>query len=101
MDKQRWPEFVEVAREEDVRASLSVPLIVDSADPRQHGELVGSLNIYSRNVLAFDPFDEGLMRLYTVAASQAITLARRWQHSRETVIRLEKALTSRTEIDQA
>jgi putative methionine-R-sulfoxide reductase with GAF domain len=98
---QRWPEFVEVAREEGVRASLSVPLIVDAADPRQEGELVGSLNIYSRNALAFDPFDEELMRLYTVAASQAITLARRWQFSRETVAQLEKALTSRTDIDQA
>jgi putative methionine-R-sulfoxide reductase with GAF domain len=101
IDQQRWPEFVEVARDEGVRASLSVPLIVDAADPRQEGELVGSLNIYSRSASAFDPFDEELMRLYTVAASQAITLARRWQYSRETVAQLEKALISRTEIDQA
>lgn len=43
------------------------------------------LNIHSYTAFAFDPFDEGLMRLYTVAAGQAITNARRWQHCRETV----------------
>jgi hypothetical protein len=100
-EEQHWPEFVEAARAEGVLASLSVPLIVDPPDPQQDGELVGSLNIYSRNAAAFDPFDEELMRLYTVAASLAITSARRWQQSRETVVQLEQALISRTDIDQA
>ena len=77
VEGQRWPEFLEAAREEGVLAALSVPLILDAPEPHQHGELVGSLNIYSRNASAFDPFDEELMRLYTVAASQAITNARR------------------------
>jgi GAF domain-containing protein len=100
-DEQRWPEFVEAAAEEGFQASLSVPLIVDPVGPQQDGELVGSLNIYSRNASAFDPFDEELMRLYTVTASQAITAARRWQQSRETVAQLEQALISRSDIDQA
>jgi transcriptional regulator with GAF, ATPase, and Fis domain len=100
-EQQRWPEFVEAARAEGVLASLSVPLIVDPVDPQQDGELVGALNIYSRNASAFDPFDEELMRLYTVAANHAITSARRWQQSRETVAQLEQALLSRTDIDQA
>ena len=78
---------------------MSVPLIVASADEEQ--ELVGSLNIYSATALAFDSFDEELMRLYTVAASQAITNARRWQRSRETVTHLEQALVSRSDIDMA
>ena len=64
-------------------------------------ELVGSLNIYSQTASAFDPFDEELMRLYTVAAGQAISNSGRWQHSRETVTQLEQALISRSDIDMA
>lgn len=95
----RWPEFAAAAREEGVLASLSIPLLVGGLDREQ--ESVGSLNVYSVTAETFDPFDEALMRVYTVAAGQAITNARRWQHVRETVRRLERALTSRTEIDLA
>jgi GAF domain-containing protein len=96
-DAGRWPEFMDAAKELGVRACLSVPLLVGDGEP----ELVGSLNIYSYTASAFDPFDEGLMRLYTVAAGQAITNARRWQTTRETLTHLERALTSRADIDQA
>jgi len=41
------------------------------------------------------------MRLYSVAAGQAISNASRWQHSRETVTQLETALLSRSDIDMA
>jgi GAF domain-containing protein len=98
-EHRRWPEFVDAAERVGIRASLSVPLLIGGLDEEQ--ELVGSLNIYSGTASAFDPFDEELMRLYTVAAGQAITNASRWQHSRETVTQLEKALTSRTDIDMA
>jgi GAF domain-containing protein len=98
-ERRRWPEFVDAAQQAGIRASLSVPLLVGGLDGEQ--ELVGSLNIYSFTASAFDPFDEELMRLYTVAAGQAITNAGRWQHSRETVTQLEQALTSRTDIDMA
>jgi len=94
---EQWPEFIDAAGKLGVRACLSVPLLVGDGEP----ELVGSLNVYSYTASAFDPFDEGLMRLYTVAASQAITNARRWQESRDMVAHLERALTSRAEIDQA
>jgi hypothetical protein len=98
-EHQRWPEFVDAAQRLGIRASLSVPLLVDGVDDDQ--EMVGSLNIYSYTASAFDPFDEQLMRLYTVAAGHAITNARRWQHSRDTVAQLEQALTSRPDIDMA
>src|SRR6478752_8474347 len=96
---QRWPEFVEAAQRAGIRASLSVPLLIAGLDKEQ--ELVGSLNIYSYTATAFDPFDAQLMRLYTVAAGQAIGNASRWQNSRETVTQLEKALLSRSDIDMA
>jgi GAF domain-containing protein len=98
-DQERWPEFVTAAIRHGIRASLSVPLIVGGVDEDQ--ELVGSLNIYSDTAAAFDPFDEVLMRLFTVAASQAITNANRWAHSRVTVTQLEAALISRSNIDMA
>ena len=41
------------------------------------------------------------MRLYSVAAGQAISNANRWQKARETVTQLETALLSRSDIDMA
>ena len=99
-EHQRWPEFVEAAQRVGIRASLSVPLLIAGLN-KEEQELVGSLNIYSHTASAFDPFDAELMRLYTIAAGQAISNASRWQHSRETVTQLEKALLSRSDIDMA
>src|SRR3954470_19518939 len=53
-DAQHWPEFADMAQRIGVRACLSVPLLIGDGEP----ELVGSLNIYSYTVAAFDPFDE-------------------------------------------
>jgi hypothetical protein len=98
-EHNRWPEFVEAAQRAGISASLSVPLLIGSLDSEQ--ELVGSLNIYSHNAVAFDEFDAELMRLYSVAAGQAISNSNRWQKSRETVSHLETALVSRSDIDMA
>jgi GAF domain-containing protein len=98
-EHQRWPEFVEAAQRQGIRASLSVPLIITGVDSEQ--ELVGSLNVYSHTATAFDEFDAELMRLYSVAAGQAISNSSRWQKARETVTQLETALISRSDIDMA
>ena len=98
-EHQRWPEFAEAAQRQGIRASLSVPLLIVGMENEQ--ELVGSLNIYSRTSTAFDSFDTELMRLYSVAAGQAISNSRRWQSARETVTQLETALVSRSDIDMA
>lgn len=96
---ERWPEFSEAAKRVGIGASLSMPLLIVGTDDKQ--ETLGSLNIYSQSASAFDPFDEELMRVYTVAAGQAIGDANRWHQSRETVGQLENALTSRSDIDMA
>jgi GAF domain-containing protein len=98
-EHQRWPGFVEAAQHVGIRASLSVPLVIEGLDGEH--ELAGSLNIYSHTATAFDPFDTELMRLYSVAAGQAISNASRWQKARETVTQLETALVSRSDIDMA
>jgi GAF domain-containing protein len=98
-EHHRWPEYVEAAQDAGIRASLSVPLVIAGVKDEQ--ELAGSLNIYSHTATAFDEFDTGLMRLYSVAAGQAISNASRWQKARETVTQLETALLSRSDIDMA
>lgn len=102
--RAEWPEFVEVADQAGIRAYLSVPLLLDvpdGQDRQPEQETVGSLNIYSYTAAAFDPFDEGLVKVFTTTAEQAILNARRWQESRDRFLQLETALTSRAEIDQA
>ena len=95
-----WPEFEAAATRAGVRACLSVPVVLPSSETAGE-EHVGTLNIYSYAAAAFDPFDEGLMRLFTTAASATITSAHRWQRSQERMNHLEQALLSRAVIDQA
>jgi GAF domain-containing protein len=95
-----WPEFEAAAAQHGIRAYLSVPVVLPSTD-RALEQHVGTLNIYSRAPAAFDPFDEGLMRLFTTAASATIASAQRWQRSREQIAQLERAVVSRAVIDQA
>ncbi|HVV09475.1 ANTAR domain-containing protein [Amycolatopsis sp.] len=49
----------------------------------------------------FTSFDEGLMKVFTAAASAAISNAHRWQRTSRHVERLEFALISRARIEQA
>jgi GAF domain-containing protein len=100
-EEQRWPEFVEAARANGVRATLSIPLIIASSPAGGDDELVGSLNAYSHVTPVFDDVDEKLMCLYTGVAGEAIADARRWLRLRDTVAQLEQALVSRADIDQA
>jgi GAF domain-containing protein len=98
--REAWPEFEAAAEEAGVRAYLSVPVVLPASDDAE-ARHIGTLNIYSHTAEAFDPFDEGLMRLFTTAASATITSAQRWQHSQGQVKQLERALGSRAVIDQA
>ncbi|MFE9746498.1 ANTAR domain-containing response regulator [Saccharothrix saharensis] len=92
--REKWPEFAAAAERAGVRAYLSTPIVVED-------ELLGSLNLYSSEERAFDPFDEALLRLFVTAASTAITGFRRYERTRRLVEHLQHALESRAEIDQA
>ncbi|KOV83284.1 hypothetical protein ADL03_20910 [Nocardia sp. NRRL S-836] len=98
--RDEWPEFEAAAVEHDIRAYLSVPVLLPAkiGSEAQH---IGSINIYSLTAEAFDPFDEGLMRLFTTAAAATMGSAQRWQRSHEHIQVLERALVSRAVIDQA
>jgi GAF domain-containing protein len=92
--RDRWPAFAAAAEKAGVRAYLSAPLAVGD-------DVLGSLNVYGYSEGAFDPYDEAVLRLFTTAASGAITGARRSARSRELITNLSRALVSRAEIDQA
>ncbi|SES06892.1 GAF domain-containing protein [Lentzea xinjiangensis] len=96
--RKLWPEFEAAAHRLGVCAYLSVPMLVTATDGEK---LVGSLNVYGSTASAFDPFDESVMRLFTTAASAAITNAQLWRDTRSRVTQLEAAVYSRAEIDQA
>jgi GAF domain-containing protein len=96
--RERWPAFAAAAERAGVRAYLSAPLVVSV---NEEDELVGALNVYGYEENAFDPFDEALLRLFTTAASGAITGARRNTRSRDLIEGLRRALVSRADIDQA
>jgi GAF domain-containing protein len=93
--RDRWPEFARAAGEAGLRSYLSVPLLL-SDEPA-----LGALTLYARPPGAFEPADEALVELFTVAASAAIVNSRRYRRARELADHLKIALTSRAQIEQA
>jgi GAF domain-containing protein len=86
--RAKWPEFAVAAEGAGVRAYLSAPLVVED-------DVLGSLNLYSSEERAFDPFDEALLRLFVTAASTTITGFRRYERSRKLIEDLQRALVAK------
>jgi GAF domain-containing protein len=91
---QRWPEFLQLARSEDIRAILSYPLVV-------HNDGLGALNLYSVEEGAFGEDDERIGQAFATHASITLTHARGYWRKEKARRSLERALTSRGVIDQA
>ena len=98
-DSRGWLEFVAIAGSHRVRAMLSVPLMVEELPTKP--QMFGSLNMHRESPSAFDPFDEGLIRHYTVMVVAALNHGRRRRSAQETIEQLKSALTTRADIDQA
>jgi GAF domain-containing protein len=93
--RDRWPEFAGAAGAAGLRSYLSVPLLLGD-EP-----VLGTLTLYARSPDAFEPADEALIELFTVAASATIMNSRRYRRARELADHLKIALTSRAQIEQA
>jgi GAF domain-containing protein len=91
---RRWPRFARDAQRAGVASYLSAPLSIDK-------RFAGSLNLYGEQVDSFGSIDEALVRLYTMAAAEAIANARRYAQARAEADNLRRALDSRAVIDQA
>jgi GAF domain-containing protein len=93
--EQRWPAYLQVAREQGLRSSLSLPLAVD-------GSTVAAMNLYS--FTAPGVFDKQVQRrcqVFATLAGGALQLATGRAADRQLMDQLEEALASRTIIDQA
>ena len=85
--EERWPRWAEGAHEEGWRSTLSVKLRSDEDD-------IGALNLYSREVAAFDDHAVEVAEVYATHAANALRQAR-------LVSGLRTALASRHEIGLA
>jgi anti-anti-sigma factor len=90
----RWPSFIPLARALGINAILSTPLTADDLP-------VGSINIYSRTVAAFDAQDRALVSVLAVEASAILTDAGLNLSDQERSARFQDALLTRQVIAQA
>jgi hypothetical protein len=93
--EQRWPAYLQGARKQGLRSSLSLPLVVD-------GSTVAAMNLYS--FARPGAFDEQVQRrclVFATLAAGALQLAIGRAADRQLMDQLEEALASRTVIDQA
>ena len=90
----RWPAFARRGRQAGAGSSLSVPLMIDSY-------AVGALNLYSREAHGLAAEDQARAQQFADQAAGAVALARRLEEREQLANHLEKALSSRSVIDQA
>jgi GAF domain-containing protein len=88
----RWPAFARRGRQAGAGSSVSVPL-------RINGDAVGALNLYSKQTHGLTDADR--VRAQQFADHAAGALAQLLQEREQTAAHLERALRSRSVIDQA
>ncbi len=92
--EQRWEDYPAHALRCGVSASLSVPLVAA-------GESVGAMNLYAVAAHEFTAAEIAQAQAFAAQASGALTLAQRHETQLRVNTQLEKALASRSVIDQA
>lgn len=93
--ERRWSGYMSIAREHGLQSSLSLPLAA-------HGGTVGAMNMYAFHTTdAFDADEQQRCTIFAAQAAGALQLATRNHRHTELLEQLERALTSRTVIDQA
>ncbi|MEO8692434.1 MAG: GAF and ANTAR domain-containing protein [Acidimicrobiales bacterium] len=90
----RFPRFAAEAVRLGINSSLSYPLVVRDAT-------IGALNIYGRELKAFDEASERLAERFARQASATMTNVDIHDRTVSLVSQLNEALTSRSVIDQA
>lgn len=93
-DEERWPSFVEGAKEKGLRSSLSIPLPM--ASPSR-----GALNIYSHSPGSFDKKSQMIAQLFADQAAVAISNAQVYSSALRLTEQLREAVKSREIIGEA
>lgn len=91
---RRWPAYGSAARRLGIRASLSAPLLIQ-------GDAVGALNLYGFQAHQFTELDRARAAVLASETGAALSVALRFTRQAETADQLERALRSRSVIDQA
>jgi GAF domain-containing protein len=93
--EQRWALFTSAARDQGLKSSLSLPLVIQ-------GQTVGAMNLFAFHAArAFDGEQQQRGAIFAAQASGALQLAARMVDDNRLLEQLEEALTSRSLIDQA
>jgi GAF domain-containing protein len=92
--QERYPDFARAAAEAGIRSFLAAPLVV-------RGEGIGSLNLYSEDSHGFARVDEAVVLLFATQGSVAVANARRYASATALSQQLERAMASRSVIEQA
>ena len=93
-DDDRWPDTGRVAVDVGVHSSMSFPLVVRDV-------AIGAMNLYSLAPQAFSPDAERVGRMFADQAAVALANAQTHTASVTLATNLERALESRSVIDQA
>lgn len=93
-DLGQWPAWRDFAVARGLRKALSTPL-------RAVDDVVGALNLYSRDEARFTAADRAAAASFAAQAGGAVAVAARLAQQAELVGHLEAALSSRAVIDQA
>jgi GAF domain-containing protein len=94
--ESRWPDYTRLAAEHGNLSSLSIPLLIDEDD-----EVSGALNIYAREVDAFDEDSRRVGGRFAPYAAVAAGNLHAYRSARDQADNLQVALQSRAIIDQA
>ncbi|SFF50620.1 GAF and ANTAR domain-containing protein [Blastococcus tunisiensis] len=92
--EQRWPGYIVRAAERGALSSLSIPLPVSEG-------IQGALNVYAREVDAFDEESRTAGRQFAPYAGVAVSNMYAYQSAQNLADNLRTALDSRAVIDQA
>jgi len=93
-DETRWPSYVPRAVDQGARSLMSLPMAAE-------GSLIGALNIYSRDVDAFDAEAASLGEIVAAHAGLASVVSAAFFGHRALAEQLSEAMTSRAVIEQA
>jgi GAF domain-containing protein len=90
----RWPEYARCARANEIRSSLSLPLVVD-------GQGLGALNLYARPLAKFDVNSEAFGLAFADQAAIAVVNGIAYWEKVTLSEHLQTAMESRAVIEQA
>lgn len=90
----RWPSYMPRAVAIGARSMVSIPMTVEA-------KTIGALNLYSREVDAFDAAAVSLAEIIAGHASLATQVSAALNHQRGLALQLQTAMASRATIEQA